>query len=330
MNRKLKIILLIILILITGYIIFRLIFYTCCAPNPKPALIHSRINDTKDQRLADPDLLYASMNWAGLCVNEKQERGGCYGELYLYSDGDFIKKVGFIKYDEENGGEENPGVRKQLSSDSIEQVEKIISDSVVMQKDCPPQDIMDAGWDYQINFDGVKKSFHNPPKECLDIFNQIDEKINFAIPDSSSYEISNTQNEGDLGNHTCISKFQVKRSDEYLGGEEILDLDFFQSFGSGAFYGKIKDYKPELNKKFAAFINQLMREKEIMTYLHLEADICLYNQDLFNPENGATLNYYIEHFYCTNSCQTGKYEIKVDLDTNGNFVGYRQQTDNIY
>lgn len=136
-------------------------------------------------------------------------------------------------------------------------------------------------------------------------------------------EISNSKNEGRLGGHTCLSLFRVASETEYKGEAEILKLDFFQSFASGAFFGKIKNYLPEQNKQFAAFINQLMQEQKIMTYLHLRADICLYNQDLLNPENGAGLNYYIEHYYCTNHCQTGKYEMQVDLDSNGNFVGYR-------
>jgi uncharacterized membrane protein len=146
---------------------------------------------------------------------------------------------------------------------------------------------------------------------------------------NSNNEISNSQNEGGLGSHECFSKFQVEKDVNYSGGPEILKLDFFQSFGSGAFFGKIRDYKSEQNKQFAAFINQLMQEQKVMTYVHLRADVCLYNQDLLNPENGASLNYYVEHYYCTNHCQTGKYEIRVDLDANGNFVGYRQG-DKIY
>jgi len=137
------------------------------------------------------------------------------------------------------------------------------------------------------------------------------------------------QNEGTLGNYTCLSKFQVKSKEEYSGEKEIFDLDFFQNFSSGAFFGKIKNYKPELNKQFASFINQLMKEKKVTTYLHLEANVCLYHQDLYNPENGAGLDYYIEHYYCTNSCQWGKYQLRVDLDADGNFVGYRETT-NIY
>lgn len=132
----------------------------------------------KEQRLADPNLLYFSSWWAGLCGNEKNEQGGCYSELYLYSDGKLIKMSGFIKYNEENGREPDPDIQKQLSSSTMERIEKTIRDSGVMEKDCPPQTIMDAGWDYQINLDGVKKSFHNPPRDCRDIFDAVDNIIN--------------------------------------------------------------------------------------------------------------------------------------------------------
>lgn len=136
---------------------------------------------TKEQRLADPNLLYFSSWWAGLCANEKHETGGCYSELYLYSDGQFIKMSGFIKYDEESGREENPNIQKQFSSSTVEQIKKIIRDYGVMTKNCPPENIMDAGWDYQINLDGIKKSFHNPPQNCRDTFNAIDDILDPPI-----------------------------------------------------------------------------------------------------------------------------------------------------
>lgn len=158
--------------------------------------------------------------------------------------------------------------------------------------------------------------------------NNINTNNNVTSNINSNNEISNSQNEGSLGGHKCLSKFQVIKGVEYSGSAEILKLDFFQSFGSGALFGKIKDYKPEQNKQFAAFINQLMKEQKIITYRHLRADVCLYNQDLLNPENGASLDYYVEHYYCTNSCQTGKYDIRVDLNADGNFVGY--DVGNIY
>ena len=128
----------------------------------------------------------------------------------------------------------------------------------------------------------------------------------------------------------CLSGFNVKRDDS--DKEEVdlngLNLNYFESFGSGAFYGKIKNYKPEMNTELAGIIDQLMQKRNIKTYEHLEANVCLYNQDLYNPQGGATLNYVVEHLYCTNSCQTGVYNIRVDLDKSGTFVGYRQG--NIY
>jgi hypothetical protein len=151
-----------------------------------------------------------------------------------------------------------------------------------------------------------------------------------VLSTNSQNKISSSQNEGELGGHTCLSFFQVKaREPQGITEPEVLKLDSFQSFITGAFSGKINNFQPGQNKLFAALINQLMQEQKITTYFHLEAKVCLYHQDLYNPTNGATLNYYIEHYYCTNHCQTGKYEIKVDLDEDGNFVGYRQGN-NIY
>src|SRR3989339_36319 len=139
---------------------------------------------------------------------------------------------------------------------------------------------------------------------------------------NSNNEISSSQSEGNLGMQQCLSKFRVEKGVEYSGKPEILELNSSRFFDSGAFFGQIKDYQLEQNKQFAAGINQLMREQKIRTYRHLRADVCLYEQDLFNPQNGATLNYYVEHYYCTNSCQTGQFEIRVDLNADGDFVGY--------
>ena len=140
---------------------------------------------------------------------------------------------------------------------------------------------------------------------------------------------SNLPNKKSLGGHECLSKFTVERGANYETILETFKLELFQSFGTGAFFGKIENFQPGQNKQFSALIDQLMKEDKIATYAHLKADVCLYHEDSLNPENGASLNYYIEHYYCTNQCQTGKYEIEVDLDANGNFVGYRT-SQNIY
>lgn len=135
-------------------------------------------NAPTDSRLEDPNLLYASFWWAGLCSNEKHESGGCYAQAYLYSDGKFIKISGFVKYNENDLKIEPPPIETKLEADIIIQITKIIKDSGIMTNNCFPQTIMDVGWDYQINLDGVKKSFHNPPEECKNIFDEIDNIIN--------------------------------------------------------------------------------------------------------------------------------------------------------
>ena len=127
----------------------------------------------KEAYLADPKLLYASSWWAGLCGNEKHESGGCYSDFYLFSDGKLVKNSGFFLYD---SGKEQDKLATEVKIDAarLSQIAEKINTSGIMEKDCPPQRIMDVGWDYEINTGGVKKSFHNPPVECRDIFNGID------------------------------------------------------------------------------------------------------------------------------------------------------------
>jgi hypothetical protein len=278
------------------------------------------LESERAQKLADPELLYFSSNWSGLCSNGQGDQGGCYEENYLYSSGLFIKKTGFVL-----GAEtESTSTEKKISDSEVAAIVKKIKNSSLSNSDCPDTTILDAGWDYQINIDGTKTSFHNPSEECKNLFDGIDELVDsISRTAETSHDINNSQIEGYLGGQNCLSKFHLTSDEQYAGEPEILGLEFFRSFGGGAFFGVIKNYNSRMSSQFAYFINQLMQEKRIKTYSHLSADICLYNQDLLNPQGGATLGYYIEHYYCTNSCQTGKYELRVDLDSEGNFVGYR-------
>lgn len=174
MNKKIKIFLRVIvafLIVFVAYIFYMWIFSTCCEPKPTPT--------ERDQRLKDPNLLYASSWWAGLCSNDKNENGGCYGDSYLYKNGQFIKKSGFQKYD--GPREDNQPIEKQLSAVELEQFIRQIKDSGIMTKDCPTALIDDAGWDFQIEIDGVKKSFHNSVNECRDILESIDATLKQKI-----------------------------------------------------------------------------------------------------------------------------------------------------
>ena len=132
----------------------------------------------KKQRLADPNLLYYSSWWSGMCTNEKHEVGGCYTESYLYSNGSLIKQGGFVKYNEANNAENGSVTERQLSQAEMSDVKNVIETSDITTKDCPPEGIMDIGYDYQINLNNIKRSFHNPPKICRDIFDNIDSTIN--------------------------------------------------------------------------------------------------------------------------------------------------------
>lgn len=131
---------------------------------------------------------------------------------------------------------------------------------------------------------------------------------------------------GTLGGKKCMEKFTVERNvitpEEKLP-QTILEIASLETFNSGAFYGKIKNYSSDNNYQLTELIDKLMQEQKIDTYEHIKADICLYYRDFLNPAGGGNLNYYIEHYYCTNNCQTGTYELTVNLNPDGSFVGYR-------
>ena len=150
-----------------------MIFSTCCAPKPEPT------QTIKEQRLADPGLLYFSSLWGGLCSNEAGESGGCYTEMYLFGSGKFFKESGFLRY----GGDDdiNPTIERDFTPSIVGQITNKIKDSGVMGKDCPSSTIMDAGWDYQVNIDGVKKLFSNPLSDCRDIFDEVDNLIDAIL-----------------------------------------------------------------------------------------------------------------------------------------------------
>lgn len=173
---------------------------------------------------------------------------------------------------------------------------------------------------------------------CLIHFNQknTNENItnNSPATDSDNYPPS-TQKTGDaksqgvvgtLGGKECMEKFTMERNQEVSADklpQTSFELASFETFRGGAFFGKIKNYSPDKNTELTELINKLMMEKKVSTYEHLKADICLYYRDFLNPTDGGSLNYYIEHYYCTNSCQTGTYGLTVDLNPDGSFVGYR-------
>lgn len=164
----------VILVLLTGYILFNWLFSTCCAPPVRKSPSTESIY-TDAGRLADPNLLYSSSSTAGLCAKGNKQ-GGCYANTYLYIDGRLLKNSGFYNYDSKNREDSQP-IQIQINSAVTSQINKKINDSNIMNKDCPNGQIMDAGWDYQINFNGVKKTFHNVYGDCKKVFDDIDQLI---------------------------------------------------------------------------------------------------------------------------------------------------------
>ena len=181
MTKRRKIIFLVILaifIALLAWLVFYELFKTCgdCGKPP--------INKTptaKQARLEDPNLLYASLTSFDLCGNSQGQQGGCYTELYLYKDGKFEKLSGFITSDNPRQRDEKPAVEKQLGQNFANIVALEIKNSGLITKDCPPQMIMDAGWDYKINLAGETTDYHNPPKICKDKFDKIDKLIKTKV-----------------------------------------------------------------------------------------------------------------------------------------------------
>lgn len=134
-------------------------------------------NTPKDPRLADQNLLYASLNSSGMCSNSKGEEGGCYFRTFLYYSGKYIDESGWEGVN--NKKETFPPVEKKLDQESMDKIIKQIKNSNIMKKDCPSVQNEDAWFSYQLNLDGAKKFFPTSPiSKCQKIFSEIDTLIN--------------------------------------------------------------------------------------------------------------------------------------------------------
>jgi len=127
----------------------------------------------KEERLADPNLLYFSSHWSGLCSNAAGEKGNCFQENYLYSTGSLMKKMGW------NSGSKTDIslTEEKLDGASMKKIKEKMEGSDLETKDCSSLSIVDAGWEYQINSGGLKNYFKNPPSACKEIFDEINEML---------------------------------------------------------------------------------------------------------------------------------------------------------
>lgn len=136
-------------------------------------------NTSKDSRLADPSLLFASLSGSGMCRNKEGEVGGCHTYTFLYHSGKFISESAWQGLN--NKSEVFPTIKKRLSQGEMDKIIQKIRESGVMEKNCPAQLIMDASFFYQINLDGTKKVFaESPPEDCRKILSGIDTSIDSA------------------------------------------------------------------------------------------------------------------------------------------------------
>jgi len=167
--RKRKIVIFLLFLIIVA-VVYGLYFYFGRKMNANKT-------EDSDIRLLNPELLYYSSSWYGMCRNDQGEEGGCSNKVYLYSTGRFVEEVGW------SVGDDLTIVprEKKFSADSIKKIENLIRDSGLMTMNCPDGFIFDAGWDYRINLDGEKRSFHNPPRDCRDLFKGVDKLIDSMI-----------------------------------------------------------------------------------------------------------------------------------------------------
>lgn len=131
-----------------------------------------------DIRWDDPDLVYASKWWAGLC-GKNGVSGGCASSLYLFASGK-VQQITVFQAQLNAPALAPQESLWQLSPATFTAVKEKIQDSGILSKPCPTQTIMDAGWDYKIVLQGTAKTFRNPPQECRDIFSAIDDMIQAA------------------------------------------------------------------------------------------------------------------------------------------------------
>lgn len=142
-------------------------------------VMRSRLKDDAETIAAEPveeGLFYSSKMFAGLCRGKNGEDAGCYFELYLYRDGRFNKKVGFVYY-EDRRRENEPTIEKQFDQKFIDSIIKKLTDANLQVKNCIPQRIMDAGWDYEINLTGRPVLFRDPPEQCKAVFEEINKLL---------------------------------------------------------------------------------------------------------------------------------------------------------
>lgn len=163
-----------VLLILAAFVLFAIIVDKLYAGKNKTATTD---NTPKDSRLADPDLLFASLSSSGLCSNSKGEEGGCHTYIFLYNSGKYIDESGWEGLN--NKKMVFPTVEKKFDQNSMNIIIKQIRESDIMKKDCPAQQNMDAWFYYKINLDGTKKVFDfSPPTDCHDILNKIEVLIN--------------------------------------------------------------------------------------------------------------------------------------------------------
>jgi len=131
---------------------------------------------SKEERLNDPELVYASFVSSGLCGNDQGEDGGCNYKTFFYKSGKLIEESSWF-------GTGNriivyPMAEKQLDQDSTDTVLNLIKEKDMINANCAKTQLYDIAFSYYLNVDGVKKFFDSSPsQDCRDEFDKIESLI---------------------------------------------------------------------------------------------------------------------------------------------------------
>lgn len=164
---------------LSGYLLYRYFFYTCCALPPKSAPIG--LNDTDgDSVLNNPDLLYAKRAFIGFCRTRSGDGGSCHYNTYLYSSGEVIETSSEVAIGPEGERATTyPVIERKIGKNLMEQITKKIRDSEIIRKSCDAEMVTDVYINYVINLDGVKKKIKFPG--CESELKEIDALIDTVV-----------------------------------------------------------------------------------------------------------------------------------------------------
>lgn len=164
---------------LVGYLLYRYFFYTCCALPPKRVSVSSQ---SADLVLVDPNLLFSKRALIGFCRTKSGDGGSCHFNTYLYLSGKLVVESGELTMGSDGEiATAYPTVQKQLDKKSMTQITEQIRNTIIKNELCKTdvtKMINDVYITYYVNLEGIKKEVEFPA--CETEFGKVDELINTA------------------------------------------------------------------------------------------------------------------------------------------------------